>query len=91
MRAAYEAGWRQEHEPEPGHEFVGEAITYTGPSYDDLAPHLWNYFEAVRTRKPVVQDAVFGHHAAAACHMANQAYFRNATVTWDAASDTIKG
>jgi hypothetical protein len=45
----------------------------------------------VRTRKPVVQDAVFGHHAAAACHMANQAYFGKSTLTWDAASDTIRG
>jgi hypothetical protein len=47
--------------------------------------------EAVRTRKPVVQDAVFGHHAAAACHMANTAYFRKSVVTWDEATSTIKG
>jgi hypothetical protein len=45
---------------------------------------------AVRTRKPVIQDAVFGHLAAAACHMTNQAYFRKATVTWDGANDTIR-
>ena len=34
------------------------------------------FFQAVKTRKPVVEDAVFGHHAALACHMANQSYFR---------------
>ena len=90
MRAAYERQWNDEHGPAPGREFVAEAVTYSGPSYDDLKPHLWNFFEAVRTRKPVVQNAVFGHHAAAACHMANQAYFRKATVTWDAANDTIR-
>jgi len=45
----------------------------------------------VRSRKPVVQDAVFGHHAAAACHMANQAYFRKSVVSWDEATNTIKG
>jgi hypothetical protein len=33
---------------------------------------------------------VFGHHAALACHMANEAYFRQAPATWDAASKTIK-
>jgi len=44
----------------------------------------------VRTRKPVVEDVVFGHHAALGCHMANEAYFRRAAVTWDAASKTIK-
>jgi len=91
MRTAYEKQWDDEHDPAPGHEFVAEAVTYSGPSYDDLQPHLWNFFEAVRTRKPVVEDAVFGHHAAAACHMANQAYFRRSTVTWDPASNTIKG
>jgi len=91
MRAAYDTEWHKEHDAEPGHEFVAEAVTYTGPSYDDLAPHMWNFFEAVRSRKPVVQDAVFGHHAAAACHMANQAYFRKSVVTWDEATSTIKG
>ena len=91
MRAAYDTEWHKEHDAGPGHEFVAEAVTYTGPSYDDLAPHMWNFFEAVRSRKPVVQDAVFGHHAAAACHMANQAYFRKSVVTWDEATSTIKG
>ena len=91
MRAAYVEDWEKEHDPAPGKEFVGEAITYSGASYDDQAPHMWNFMEAVRTRKPVVQDAVFGHHAAAACHMANQAYFRKSVVTWDEATSTIKG
>ena len=91
MRKTYETDWHKEHDAEPGHEFVAEAVTYSGPSYDDEQPHLWNFFEAVRTRKPVVQDAVFGHHAAAACHMANAAYFRKSVVTWDEATSTIKG
>jgi hypothetical protein len=44
----------------------------------------------VRSRKPVVEDAEFGHHAALACHMANESYFRKAIVTWDQASRTIR-
>jgi len=91
MRTTYETDWHKEHDPAPGQEFVAETVTYSGPSYDDLAPHLWNFMQAVRTRKPVVQDAVFGHHAAAACHMANAAYFRKSVVTWDEATSTIKG
>jgi predicted dehydrogenase len=90
MRSAYETDWLKEHDPVPGHEFTTEAVTYSGPSYDDLTPHLWNFFEAVRTRRPVVQDAIFGHHAAAACHMANASYFRKSVVTWDEATSTIK-
>jgi len=44
----------------------------------------------VRTRKPVPEDVVFGHHAALACHMANESYFRKAPVSWDQVSKTIK-
>jgi hypothetical protein len=44
----------------------------------------------VRSRKPVIEDAVFGHKAALACHMANESYFRKAAVSWDEASKTIK-
>jgi hypothetical protein len=31
----------------------------------------------------VAEDAVFGNHAALACHMANESYFRKKTVYWD--------
>jgi hypothetical protein len=51
---------------------------------------LWAFFEAVRTRKPLVEDALFGHHAALACHMANDSYFKQQAVQWDAQSRTIK-
>jgi hypothetical protein len=55
-----------------------------------VRPHLWNFFRAVKSRKPVVEDAVFGNHAAIACHMANESYFRKKPVFWDAASNSIK-
>jgi predicted dehydrogenase len=90
MRQAYEKQWHAEHDAPLGKEPLGEVVTYTGPSYDDVKPHLWTFFEAVRSRKPVVQDAVFGHHAAAACHMANASYFSNSMVTYDAAANRIK-
>jgi hypothetical protein len=67
-----------------------EDVVYRGHDWDDVKPHLWNFFRAVKSRKPVVEDAVFGNHAAIACHMANEAYFRQKTVYWDAASRTIK-
>jgi len=47
-------------------------------------------FDAVRSRKPVVEDVVFGHNAALACHMANESYFRKTGVYWDDASKSIK-
>ncbi len=91
MREAYFKKWHQEHDPAPGKEPVLEGLTYRGTSWDDVRPHLWTFFEAVRTRQPVTEDAVFGHHAALACHMANESYFRNAAVTWNAAAGKIEG
>jgi len=90
MRAAYEKKWHEENDPKLGQEPMLEAMTFRGPDFDDMKPHLWNFFEAVRSRKPVVEDAVFGHHAALACHMANESYFRKTAVSWDEASKIIK-
>ena len=90
MRQAYMKEWHAEHDLAPGKEPLVESYTYKGDSWDDVKPHLWNYFQHVRSRTPVVEDAVFGHNAALACHMSNESYFRRAAVTWDSASGTIK-
>ncbi|HXP42236.1 MAG TPA: hypothetical protein VN833_18430, partial [Candidatus Acidoferrales bacterium] len=91
MRSAYEKQWHAENDPKLGHEPMPETVAFRGPDYDDIKPHLWTFFEAVRSRKPVVEDVIFGHHAALACHMANESYFRKTAVSWDEASKSIKG
>jgi len=91
LRDAYFARWHAENDARVAKEATTETITFRGHDYDDIEPHLANYFNAVRSRKPVVEDAVFGHHAALACHMANESYFRKNVVTWDEATQTIKG
>ena len=90
LREEYFKQWHAEHDPAIGQEPIAEMTTYRGPSYDDVKPHLWRFFEAVRTRKPVTEDAVFGNHAALACHMANESYFRKTAVSLDVASKSIK-
>jgi predicted dehydrogenase len=90
MRNAYAKQWHEENDPKPGKEPTLEGFTYTGTSWDELKPHLWNFFQAVRSNGTVTEDAVFGHHAALACHMANESYFRHAPTTWDVATNTIK-
>ena len=91
MREAYQAQWRQSNAPPAGAPAeLTESVTFRGPHYDSLTPHLWNFFEAVRSRKPVVEDAVFGHNAALACHMANESYYRKATVVWDDGTKAIR-
>jgi len=90
MHDTYLKQWYADHPVNLAKEQVHESMTFRGPSYDDVKPHLWNFVQSVKSRKPVVEDAVFGHHAALACHMANESYFRKAPVTWDEASGQIK-
>ena len=90
LRNAYVKEWHEEHDPKPGQEPTYETLSLRGDDYDDLRPHMWNFFQSVRSRKPVLQDAVFGHNAALGCHMANESYYRKKPVYWDAASQTIK-
>jgi predicted dehydrogenase len=90
MRERYIKEWHKERDPAPGKEPALEGLTYTGTSWDELKPHLWTFFQAVRNHGAVTEDAVFGHHAALACHMANESYFRKAATSWDAGSSTIK-
>jgi predicted dehydrogenase len=89
LRDDYTKKWREYHDT-LGKEAVVEGVRFTGPSWDDTKPHLWNFFQAVKSRQPVTEDVVFGHHAALACHMANESYFAQSAVRWDAASQSIK-
>jgi predicted dehydrogenase len=90
MRAQYVAQWHAEHDASMPREAILEETVFRSTDYDDLPPHMRNFFNSVKSRKPVVEDAVFGNHAAIACHMANESYFRKCQVTWDPASRTIK-
>jgi predicted dehydrogenase len=90
MRDAYTNQWHAEHDPAVGREPVAETLVFKSVQFDELKPHLWNFFQAVKSRKPVTEDAVFGHHAALACHMANESYFRKSAVYWDEKTNTIK-
>jgi predicted dehydrogenase len=90
LREAYLEKWHAEHDVTPGKEPLTAGFSFKGDSWDDERPHLWKYFQAVKTRQPVVEDAVFGHNAALACHLSNESYFRRSAVTWDAASMQVK-
>jgi hypothetical protein len=50
---------------------------------------LWNFFQATKSRKQVAENAVFGNHAAIACHMANESYFRKKPVFWNEETHSI--
>ena len=58
--------------------------------YSDLVDHEANFFNAVRSRKKVVENEEFGNNAAIGCHLANHSYFKELAAVWDAAGKKIK-
>ena len=53
------------------------------PGYSDSYDHFHNFFSSVRSRKPVVEDAVFGFRAAGAALLSNLSYEKDAIIHWD--------
>lgn len=51
--------------------------------YSDSYSHFHNFFSSVRSRKPVVEDAVFGFRAAGAALLSNRSYDRDQIVHWN--------
>jgi predicted dehydrogenase len=51
--------------------------------YNDTYDHFHNFFQAVRTRQPVVEDATFGYRAAGAALLSNLSIERGTIVHWD--------
>lgn len=57
---------------------------YVAPAgYSDSYDHFKNFFQSVKTRTPVVEDAVFGFRAAGAALLSNLSYERDSIIHWD--------
>ena len=92
LRDQYLDEWHKEHpEPKPLDWKIEDQIeVYTTPSgYSDTADHHANFWNAVRTRKPVVENEVFGNNTSIGCHLANYSYFNKTVATWDASAKKI--
>jgi predicted dehydrogenase len=59
------------------------------PGYSDHLEHHRNFINAVRTRKPVVEDAVFGFRAAGPALLSNVSYFEKRVCLWDPKTMTL--
>ncbi len=53
--------------------------------------HHRNFIEAVRTRKPVVEDPVFGFRAAGPALLSNKSYFEQRMCKWEPQTITLEG
>jgi predicted dehydrogenase len=85
MQAQIEADYGKKYplrHPE-GQAPVGYEKYVAPPGYSDQYDHFRNFFASVRSRKPVVEDAVFGYRAAGAALLSNLSIERNQVVRWD--------
>jgi len=53
------------------------------PDYNETEAHTANFVNAVRTRTPVIEDAVFGLRAAGPALLCNVSQREKRAVTWD--------
>lgn len=51
--------------------------------YSDSYDHFHNFFDAVRSRQPVVEDATFGFRAAGAALLSNLSVERDSVIHWN--------
>jgi predicted dehydrogenase len=68
----------------------GEGETWSEVGPDSTVLHMSRFIDSVRTRKPSVQDARTGHHAAAVPHMVNESIKRGVPVYWDPEREVLK-
>jgi len=62
---------------------TGEEKFVPPEDYSDHSDHHRVFLNAVRTRKPVTEDAVFGYRAAAPALLSNVSYFKQRICNWD--------
>lgn len=66
-----------------------EEVYEVAKGYSDHHDHHLNFALAVRSRKPVVEDATFGFRAAGPALLSNISYFEKRIVRWDPAAMKI--
>jgi len=87
MQAEYDAKWTAEERKRP----TKEDIIFKAPAgYSDSLDHFTNFFDAIRTGKPVVEDAAFGFRTAAPALSCNESYLKKKIIQWDPVNMKLK-
>ena len=80
LQKRYNEKYSREEQQRP----VKPDIKYSAPEgYDEHVEHFANFFDGVRTGKPVVEDPVFGFRACAPCLACNDSNFQKKIINWD--------
>jgi hypothetical protein len=87
MQKEYDAKWT----PEQRKRKTKEDIIFKVPEgYSDHLDHFTNFFDAIRSGKPVIEDAEFGFRAAAPALACNESYLSKKIIQWDPLSMKLK-
>lgn len=87
MQKEYDAKWTADQRKRP----TKEDITFKAPAgYSDSLDHFTNFFDSIRTGKPVVEDAAFGFRAAAPALACNESYLNKKIIQWDPVNMKLK-
>ncbi len=80
LQKEYDAKWTAEQKAK---KTKADIIFRAPEGYSDHLDHFTNFFDAIRTGKPVVEDAEFGFRAAAPALACNESYFKKKIIHWD--------
>lgn len=87
LQKEYDAKWT----PEQRAKRTKADIVFRAPEgYSDHLDHFTNFFDAIRSGKPVVEDAEFGFRAAAPALACNESYFKKKIIRWDPVQMKLK-
>jgi len=81
LKEKYDKTYSSADQKRPG---KPDIVFKTPEGYDEHLEHHINFFDSVRTGKPVVEDAVFGFRATAPALACNESYFKKKIIHWDA-------
>lgn len=83
MQESLKEQYNKKYSPEQRKRVKKADIVYRQPDdFDEHLQHHTNFFDSVRSGKPVVEDAVFGFRAAAPCLACNDSYFGKKIIYW---------
>jgi len=80
---AFLDAYREKYPPQPQLRPGTEQVFAPPPGYSDSYDHFVTFINAVRSRAPVIEDAVFGFRAAAPALLTNDSYFEGRPVGWN--------
>ena len=83
MQQQIQAEYRKKYPREMAMRPNSEQVFRAPAGYSDHVDHHMNFAKAVRSRAPVVEDAVFGFRAAGPALLSNKSYFENRAIAWD--------